>query len=109
MTSTMCRRRIAKCASLIGFIACPTLMLVLVRSTRFAGRIDQKTECSPQLARLTPGHICMRGDYVRRPDLPVMTGRSLSTYNWNFKASSLALRVMTVSNIESTLRAGELT
>src|SRR4051794_26056186 len=38
MTSTMCRRRIAKCASLIGFMAFPTLMLVLVRSTRFAGR-----------------------------------------------------------------------
>src|SRR6516225_6177670 len=42
MTSTMCRRRIAKCASLIGFMACPTLMLVLVRSTRFAGRIDPR-------------------------------------------------------------------
>src|SRR5580692_57520 len=38
MTSTMCRRRIAKCASLIGFMACPTLMLVLVRSTRWCRR-----------------------------------------------------------------------
>jgi hypothetical protein len=26
----------------IGFMACPTLMLVLVRSTRFAGRIDPR-------------------------------------------------------------------
>jgi acyl-CoA synthetase (AMP-forming)/AMP-acid ligase II len=42
MTSTMCRRRIAKCASLIGFMACPTLMLLLVRSTQFAGRIDPR-------------------------------------------------------------------
>src|SRR5436190_21277201 len=65
MTSTMCRRRIAKCASLIGFMACPTLMLVLVRSTRFAGRIDPKF--SPQLAPLTAGHICMRGDFAPPP------------------------------------------
>src|SRR6516165_7461577 len=49
MTSTMCRRRIAKCASLIGFMAYPTLMLVLVRSTRFADVLTQETECSPQL------------------------------------------------------------
>ena len=35
-----------RCASLIGFMACPTLMLVLVRSTRFAASLTGETECS---------------------------------------------------------------
>ena len=39
--------------------------------------LTQKTECSPQLARLTAGHICMRGDYVRRPDLPVIPTKAM--------------------------------
>src|SRR5262249_41644507 len=34
--------------------------------------LTQETECSPQLARLTAGRICVRGDYVRRPDLAVI-------------------------------------
>src|SRR5262249_8246224 len=67
MTSTMCRRRIAKCASLIGFMACPTLMLVLVRATGSRDVLTQETECSPQLAPLTAGHICMRGDFAPPP------------------------------------------
>src|SRR6516165_3882922 len=39
--------------------------------------LTQETECSPQLARLTAGHICMRGDYVRRPDLPVIPTKAM--------------------------------
>jgi hypothetical protein len=40
--------------------------------------LTQETECSPQLVRLTARHICMRGDYVRRPDLPSRgSGRSV--------------------------------
>ena len=39
--------------------------------------LTQKTECSPQLARLTAGHICMRGDYVRRPELPVIPTKAM--------------------------------
>src|SRR6516164_2393690 len=73
MTSTICRRRICEMRfahrlhgnalhSCWSWFARPASRDVLT----------QETECSPQLARLTAGHTCMRGDYVRRPDLPVI-------------------------------------
>ena len=61
MTSTMCRRRIAKCTSLIGFMACPALMLVLVRSTRSRDVLTQETECSPSRTADSGPYLHERG------------------------------------------------
>ena len=69
MTSTMCREM--RFAHRLHGNALHSCWSWFARPASRDG-LTQETECSAQLARLTAGHICMRGDYVRRPDLPVI-------------------------------------
>ena len=93
-TSTMCRRRIAKCASLIGFMACPTLIWSWFARPGSRDVLTQETERSPQLGPLTAGHICMRGDFAPPPvvgdvdERPDECARGVANANGGTKSGS---------------------
>src|SRR6202035_949752 len=56
--------------------------------------LTQETECSPQLAPLTAGHICMRGDFAPPPvagdvgERPDECARGVASANGGTKSGS---------------------